>query len=475
VRPTDIFACTRLHARHVLGALSALAVLYAAEPRAAACGGCFHPPQENPTVVTDHRMIFAISPKQTTLYDQMRYTGSPSSFAWVLPIAEKVTIGLSSEELFNAIDAQTSVQVIAPPSSCFVPQSCLPAAFPPSAVAAVPAPGGGGGGVTVLAHEVVGPYETVQLRATDPKALSTWLAAHHYEITPEAQTIIDAYVKEKSAFLAMKLVPGATVQSMRPVRVTAPGAGVTLPLRMVAAGAGATLGVTLWVVSEGRYEPQNFPVFTIGAEDVEWDWKTSSSSYATVRAAKTKASDSLGWQIESSLDVQTAGLANPVYQPFVMPVAPAQPKPARVDGGKTDEQERAEDLDVLCGSAAARPATVRVTRMRADLSHAALAKDLRVQASANQAMLSNVVQVTREKAPEMCAVYDAKCNIVGSAPRPEANAKNQALSNPQRDNGIMGGKKSFCATTPGSANSSAYALFVAASIGLGAFARRRRA
>ena len=47
-----------------------------------------------------------------------------------------------------------------------------------------------------------------------------------------ADGAIDAYVAEGSDFLVMKLVPGQGVDSMRPVRVTSPGAGLTLPLRM---------------------------------------------------------------------------------------------------------------------------------------------------------------------------------------------------------------------------------------------------
>jgi hypothetical protein len=64
--------------------LVSLVSLASFERESAACGGCFHPPTENPTVVTDHRMIFAVSQTATTLYDQMRYDGAPSSFAWVL-------------------------------------------------------------------------------------------------------------------------------------------------------------------------------------------------------------------------------------------------------------------------------------------------------------------------------------------------------------------------------------------------------
>jgi hypothetical protein len=61
-----------------------------------ACGGCFVPPEEN-TQVTGHRMLLSVGMAQTTLYDQIEYTGDPSEFAWVLPIKGQATLGVSSD------------------------------------------------------------------------------------------------------------------------------------------------------------------------------------------------------------------------------------------------------------------------------------------------------------------------------------------------------------------------------------------
>ena len=100
----------------VVGALgAAVALIGAMGGDAKACGGCFHTPEQIPTVVTDHRMIFAISQQQTTLYDQIKYSGSPTDFAWVLPIHGTVSVGLSADVLFEVLDAQTQVTILPPP------------------------------------------------------------------------------------------------------------------------------------------------------------------------------------------------------------------------------------------------------------------------------------------------------------------------------------------------------------------------
>ena len=96
------------HAALIAGAVVGVGV--AAEGEARACGGCFHPPTENDSVITDHRMIFAISSQQTTLWDQIRWQGSPNDFAWVLPVSDSkvATLGLSADIDKGYADARTT-------------------------------------------------------------------------------------------------------------------------------------------------------------------------------------------------------------------------------------------------------------------------------------------------------------------------------------------------------------------------------
>ncbi|MEI8256023.1 MAG: hypothetical protein WCJ30_10165, partial [Deltaproteobacteria bacterium] len=58
---------------------SSLALASAAfTPHADACGGCFHGAGETITAVTAHRMVVAIHSDESILWDQIRYSGSPS-------------------------------------------------------------------------------------------------------------------------------------------------------------------------------------------------------------------------------------------------------------------------------------------------------------------------------------------------------------------------------------------------------------
>jgi hypothetical protein len=247
------------------------------------------------------------------------------------------------------------------------------------------------GSVTVTAQQVVGPYATVQLHpdsTTDTMAVTSWLQANGYNIPTSVDPIIAAYVSEGFDFLAIKLVPGAGVQAMRPISVTSKGGALSLPLRMVAAGTGATVGITLWVVSAGRYEPQNFASFTIDPSTLVWDWSTSTSNYTTLRSQKESEFGNAAWQIESSLNLSPYAIESAVLQD---PKASAYDAVPAADGGpgQTALEVRSQDLNTLFPQG---ETSVRITRMRADLSQAALAADLLLQASSDQATLSNSYQ-----------------------------------------------------------------------------------
>src|SRR5262245_41209148 len=104
--------------------LLALAVVPARDARA--CGGCFHDDmqQTEMTQVTGHRMILSVSKIQSTLWDQIVYSGDPASFAWVLPVKGMIDYGVSSDALFGNIEQMTQVTINSPVVNCPGPPFC---------------------------------------------------------------------------------------------------------------------------------------------------------------------------------------------------------------------------------------------------------------------------------------------------------------------------------------------------------------
>ncbi len=461
----------------------ALTTQLATERKASACGGCFHEAPPDPTQgvsdITDERMLLSVSQTQTTLYDQIRYTGNPASFAWVLPIKGTVDVGLSADVMFDSVDALTSTQITGPaPPVCQAPPFCgdnggggcaLGGSASDDDAVGTANPSAGGSGpsmpppVTVTKQDNVGPYETVQLHSSDPNALNAWLTKNGFTIPADVTPIIDAYVKEGFDFLAMRLLPNEGIQAMRPVRVTMPGASLSLPLRMAAIGTGATVGITIWVVAEGRYEPQNFPFFHIEDAELTWDFNASASNYTTVRAQKEAGFYGKGWEIESSIDLNAQTIANAIlsggaglggapaptssadddYLPITISSNDAGAADAGAsdsgddagDAGATDstttesaDDVRNQDITTLLNPAAS-SGIVRVTRMRSDISHTAMTSDFVLQASADQTQLSNDRTVTAQTNTPVCPTYppcssDSSSASTGcdTSPRPGSRA-----------------------------------------------------
>jgi len=379
--------------KNLVMAMMAGAVTWVVAPRVAdACGGCFVPPAEN-TQVTGHRMILSVSPEQTTLYDQIEYSGNPEQFAWVLPTRGIVDVGVSSDLVFNQLGFDTTVNVSPPPLDCDW-SLCQNEDAGFGSSSATSGSGGSGapnGGVDVVASEVVGPFETVQLQATDPQALNDWLDGHGYNIPAEIEPIIADYVNNGFGFLAMKLVPGVGVDKMQPVRISTPGAAPTLPLKMVAAGTGNTTTMTLYVVGEGRYEPANFPGFTIGEDELVWNWDDNISNYRDLRQARYDESDGFAWQSEASLSYSVMGFRSSILN--VLDFVGVEGSGYETTDEQTAYEAAKEDLDVLF--AGMNPNAVMVTRLRAELSRAALAEDLTLTAASDQSVLPTSLQAKK--------------------------------------------------------------------------------
>lgn len=422
-----------------------------------ACGACLVPPGEN-TVVTAHRMALSISPKQTTLWDQIEYAGNPEEFAWVLPVKPGAVIESSSDAWFEALDAATTTQIFQPLVDCgndsgpsfgcgMADES---ASFGGVADFGSTGAGGPGPSVTVVHRGTVGPYITVTLSTDTPGVLNTWLTEAGFAIDPSTQPVIDAYVKEGFDFIALRLQPGKDVKSMTPVRVVQPGASPVLPLRMVAIGTGANVAITLFVISEGRFEAKNFTNVVLPTELLSWDFQANGSNYADLRKGLLAQNSGKSWltsfafqgamlsPLEASLFMggtrnyapagggafadtiasayvqqgiangesasgectaiipQIAGSAAKVNNPCPAGMAYDDPSCGTVSGSDIDGRTLScGDLtDLTAALDGMHPKDVWLTRLEADLPRAALADDLVVQPAASQTAIDNMMRAT---------------------------------------------------------------------------------
>jgi hypothetical protein len=411
-----------------------------APTEAYACGGCFVPPS-SPTVVSGHRMVMAVSPTQSTLWDQIQYAGEPEEFAWVLPVKPGARIESATSAFFEVLEGVTVTRVQQPPVNCFGGGNegfgCSAASAQADAFGGESA-ADGGDPVEVVHQGTVGPYETVTLSTEQPGALNDWLDSHGYAVDDETQPIIDAYVAEGFDFIALRLLPGKGVQEMTPVRVVSPGAGLSLPLRMVAAGTGAQTPIVLYVIGEGRYTVQNFPEVALDPALLSWNFRTSESNYEELRRFALAKNDGRSFLTTyATQGVLTTEFTDQNFNPVDFLQLYAQQAYANGETSELCQPERVaqsdlavknpcpagepwdspacmpssgfvdarrlgcEDLDdVATALEGMHPDDVWVTRLEASLPRAALATDLQLMASKSQTAVSSTVQARIAIEPE---------------------------------------------------------------------------
>src|ERR1019366_827522 len=149
--------------------------------------------------------------------------------------------------------------------------------------------------------------------------------------------------------------------------------------------------------------------YHIDDSELVWDWATSSSNYTTLRSTHESGLNGKGWEIESSLSLAEQTISNVILSGGVYyggggpGGGVAQPSDATADylpvtdanGNVTQTADQVRTADVTALFAGMNPPNVRVTRIRSDISHAAMTTDFVLQASADQSELTNVRQVTK--------------------------------------------------------------------------------
>ncbi len=365
------------------GVMIGLAVALGAT-EALACGGCFGPPPPTPRdvqVVTDHRMVLALSATQTTLWDQFAYSGRPSEFSWILPIryTERLQVAIADDGFLSYVNNVTAPRLIQPPFP-WGPCPMSPSAggfFDASSASDAGAPNDRG--VTVLRMETVGPYSVSIIRGTDPMAIRDWLQDNGFSVPTALNPVIDYYTGLSMDYIALRLRPAGEgmVPRMQPVRVTMEGYVPSLPLRMIAAGVADKVGLSLVVFADSRTEAGNFPNGELSDADFTWDWQGPQNPVVDYLNAFNALNNRNGRRVWLT---EVAGRQN--IDSWFIPrgaVSPPADGGGVSDGGiSTTPTDPMDDLRMIRSTIGSNP---YVTRLRADLPAAMLDRDLTLQAS----------------------------------------------------------------------------------------------
>jgi MYXO-CTERM domain-containing protein len=421
-----------------LTGVAALAGALGMPSDAEACGGCFAP-TGSPTVVTRHQMAVALSPEQTTLWDQIEYAGDPEDFVWVLPVRDGAPVELADNAFFEALEQATRITLQAPtPPRTFCPDPC--GGLSAGAESDFGAADAGRGGVEVHHQATIGPYETVTIGSEDPDALVTWLRDRDYAVPDSILPTIRFYTDQGMDFAVLRLAPDAGVNQMQPVRVSMPGMNPTFPLRMVAAGVEGKVGLELFVFGEGRYEAENFAMAEVDRDAITYDWATGRFSYDDLLSDALATEDGRVWVTEFA---QIAPDSIRYYESY-------DPETGETHSAMDDYQVVLRNLP-----------SPYLTRLVSDMPARHLTEDLILQASTG-GDLGNFINVTRE----LNRAEDVTCTEVCTDPYAGESGSGVGWRSGGRGDGL-------CSASPGR-TAPAFGLLVLAGVGLAFWTRRRR-
>jgi hypothetical protein len=206
------------------------------------------------------------------MHIEIIYEGDPTSFGWILPMAEIPTgpngealplnelVQISSQNLFTVLQQTTDptfARNISFTNSDDCDQDTDLGMFSGSTNDSAPNQEGGGS-VTVLQEAAVGPYDAQLIEAESGSQLFEWLNEQGYYQDPKSEPLLDEYVSKGFKFLGIKLQNGQDSGDIKPIALTMSEQAPCVPLKLTSIAATPEMPILVWVLGEGRAVPKNF-------------------------------------------------------------------------------------------------------------------------------------------------------------------------------------------------------------------------
>lgn len=285
--------------------------------QAHACGGFFCNAQNpTPVIQAGERILFASHDGLVTMHIEVTYQGDPTSFGWILPLAQRPMdelgrlmpldqiVRVSSQRLFPMLQSQTNprFQLTRDPTDTtfcndgFGPQDASSVQDAPSnsgnsdTTAPVPEPP-----VTILEEADVGPFRAQLIEATRSDALYTWLGDNGYTQDPKAQPILDHYLSQGFIFVGLKLQSGKSTGDLRPIAITLGENAPCVPLVLTSIAADNDMPILVWVLGPSRAVPKNFLHAVV--DDRAFSWP-GAANYQSVLSSALNQLGGRAWVTE---------------------------------------------------------------------------------------------------------------------------------------------------------------------------------
>jgi hypothetical protein len=272
-----------------------------------------------PIVQSAERILFSVDDVAGTVtaHVEVGYEGDPTGFAWVVPVPDLPTIGLSSDLLFDALEGYADPKYVLherTDGSCATSSDSADTgdwaadtfdadtdwdtwdtANPP---------------VTVVAESTVGPFDTAVLQASNSSALLTWLGANGYVTPPGLGSALVPYLQAGNYVVAFRLTSPNAEGDLVPVALTYASDTPEIPIQLTAIAAAPDMALDVWILGPERAVPDNYLHMVVNEAAI--DWSSGGDNYRELVSA---AADEAGGQAFATVQSADPGFLSGAVLP----------------------------------------------------------------------------------------------------------------------------------------------------------------
>ena len=269
----------------IFSVVAGVAAMVIPAQSAQACGGFFC--SQTPIDQSGESILFAIDEEAGTVstHVQISYEGSAEDFAWIVPVPEIPDLFLSTDDLFVQLDARLSAQFWL---DWNYEGECDMDMWGYTYSDVDLASSSSEGGVTVIATEVVGPYDTVVLSANSSDELLTWLQEHNFDLPDTLDPVLSPYVASEAYFVALRLSNDRDVGDLAPLGMTYQADQAMIPIQLTSIAATADMRLEVYVLGKERAVPENYLHVQINQAAIDW-WNFGSNYEDVITLAADEA------------------------------------------------------------------------------------------------------------------------------------------------------------------------------------------
>lgn len=256
-----------------------------------------------PVEMTEVNALFLVWEDSTTVHLKTHFDGSSEDFIWLVPVPSTSRIELSHNDIFTRLDEETRprygvlLDVEGETLSeeqikewyGFVPD--LPelpfenerneACFNMASQWFFPiADSFGCTGCPTVTLADVRERETRSatiIKAQSPSEIAAWVADRGYETDRLNEAILQSYLEEDHAILAVEVtVPAhltslsSSINELQPISVTYAGDAISAPLQLAASAESISGKLTVWIAAEHRAIPENYLHVHLNQARLSW-------------------------------------------------------------------------------------------------------------------------------------------------------------------------------------------------------------